>query len=295
MRHNVTLVDPAGYKYAYLLTDACRYVAAGLRGLGHATDLTVNQIEVPGRNVVVGTHLLTGQEAASIAQSGAEYVALHSEWLFTRPDGTGVVSSFVGDRLEREYGRFYQRAAAVWDPYQWNLDLLARLGIAPEKLRLIPTLGYATEIDEIAQRPWAEKDIDVLFFGSITPRRNRVLDALGRSCKVVSVLDAPKDFRNDLIARARLNLNLPGEERYTHLSVYRVAYLLNNRGALISEAATTHADLQAMIETAPYDRLIEACLEALPRAEEIAERGYAAFKETSMAEVMRPVVEPAAA
>ena len=108
------------------------------------------------------------------------------------------------------------------------------------------------------------------------------------------MLDAPKDFRNDLIARARLNLNLPGEERYTHLSVYRVAYLLNNRGALISEAATTHADLQVMIETAPYDRLIESCLEALPRAEQIAERGYAAFKQI-MAEVMRPVVVSAGA
>jgi hypothetical protein len=290
MRYNLTLVDPSGYKYAYLLTDACRYVGYGLRGLGHAVDLTVNQVDVPGKNLIVGTHLLSAQEASAIVDSGAEYVAVHSEWLFTRPDGTGVVSSFVGERFERDYGRFYQRAAAVWDPYQWNLDLIGRLGVPPERLKLIATIGYHPAMDEVAHRPWREKDLDVLFFGSMTPRRSKVLDELRRRHRVVAVLDAPKDFRNDLIARARLHLNLPGSDVYTHLSVYRVAYLLNNRSAVVTETATTHADLQAMTVAAPYGDLAEACRQALDCAEALAERSHEQFKRTSMSEVLRPIV-----
>ena len=290
VQYNVTLVSPDGYRFAYLLTDTCRLAAYGLRSLGHRCDLTVNTIETGKLNVIVGAHLMKPAETQAMIAAGARYVVVQSEWLAPGATRGRIVSSFHGDRFEAECRLLFERADAVWEAYEWNAGLLGAWNIPPERIKSYRTIGYHEKMRDVEHRPWAEKDIDVLFFGSITPRRQQVLAALARRFRTLAILDAPAEFRNDLIARAKLNLNLNADERYPHLSLGRVGYLLNNRCAIVSESATTHPEIQALLECAPYERLVEECAAQLAKGErldDIASSSYERFKAMPMTEVLR--------
>jgi hypothetical protein len=292
VRHNVTLINPANYRYGYLLTDICRYFAFGLRDLGHRADLTVNQLDAGVMNVIVGTHLLTPAEVTTIVASQLEYVALQSEWLSPGPAPNSVVSSFQGERFEPTLRPLLERATAVWDAFHSNIAMLRRFDIAAERIKWLSSYGYAAEMREIRHRPWPEKDIDVLFFGSVSERRRVILAELGRSLRVVSVLDAPAAFRNDLIARARLNVNLHASEAFTHLPLTRVSYLLNNAALVVSEPVTTNAELHPMITFAPRDELLERCRALLAQtdAAQLGEARLTEFARQPMSEVLRPIL-----
>ena len=290
--YNVTLISPDNYKYGYLLTDICRFMAYGLRSLGYRCDLTLNSIDTNRINIIVGSHLVTPAEADAIVRAGVRYVVFQSEWLFPGKAPGQVVSSFRGERFAAESLPLLKGTQAVWEPYDWNIGLLKGAGIPPERVKRYRAIGYHELMRDVRHRPWRAKDIDVLFFGSLTERRQRVLDALARRYRVTSLLDAPAEFRNDLIARARVNLNLNAADHYTHLSLSRVGYLLNNACAVVSEAATTHHEIQALMRCAPYERLVEACQEQLgrPDLEEQAERSYGRFKVFPVAEELRRVL-----
>src|SRR5579862_2891619 len=100
MQYNVTLIDPANYKYAYLLTDTSRMIAYGLRSLGYSCSLTVNNLDASAINVIVGTHLLQEQDSNSIINSGVKVVVHQSEVLMPGTGGVRVRSSFLGDQFE---------------------------------------------------------------------------------------------------------------------------------------------------------------------------------------------------
>jgi hypothetical protein len=290
-KYNVTLIDPAGYKFAYLLTDSCRLIAYGLRGLGYQADLTVNSLDPTAVNVIIGGHLLSGETARGIAGSGMRYVVFQSEWLSEGPDGK-VHSSFQAANFEPNCRALFEGAAQVWEAYDHNRSLLERWDLAPGRLRTIGGVGFHPDMADVKHRPWAEKDVDVLFFGSVTPRRARVIDELSKTLRVLALLDAPAAFRNDLIARAKLNLNLHATDEYQHLSLARVSVLLNNRCVVVSEQANTHKELQALMATVEYGRLTGACraLLATQDLEAMAGASFAAYQQMPMSEVLRPLL-----
>jgi hypothetical protein len=289
--YNVTLIYPPAYRFAYLLTDICRFFAFGLRDLGHRADLTVNQLDRSAINVIVGTHLMTQGDVQSIVGSDLRCVALQSEWLSIGTSGK-VISSFQGENFEPILRPLFERADAIWDAFHSNISMERRLGVDPERIKWLSTYGYAADLQEINHRSWAEKDIDVLFFGSIGDRRGALLQELGKHMHTVAVLDAPAAFRNDLIARAKLNVNLHASEQFTHLPLTRVSYLLNNAGVVISEPVETNYELHPMISFAPATELIESCraLLADPATAELGEQRLEQFKAIPMSEVLRPML-----
>lgn len=292
MKYNVTLIDPASYKFAYLLTDTCRLVASSIRSLGHVCDLTVNSLDDQALNIVFGGHLLNRDAARQIASSGARYVAHQSEWLTLGPDGQTVVSSFQGASFEPNCRAFFAGAELVWEAYDHNVGLLEKLDIPRERFRRLASVGFHQDLVDVTHRPWAEKDVDVLFFGSVTPRRARVIDALAQNLRVVAVLDAPAAFRNDLIARAKLNLNLHASDEFRHLSLSRVSVLLNNCCAVVSERAETNPELHPLMVMAEYDRLVETCHELLARPDlpVLAEQSFERYRQMPMADLVRPLI-----
>ena len=98
--------------------------------------------------------------------------------------------------------------------------------------------------------------------------------------------------RADLIARAKVNLNLHATDDFRHLSLARVGVLLNNRCAVVSEQADTHPELQALMTTTEYRRLAGACraLLARPDLDAVAEASFEGYRRIPMAEVLRPIV-----
>ena len=291
MKFNVTLIDPANYKYAYLATDLCRAVTFGLRSLGHECNMSVNNFDVSAVNIVAMTHLLSEQDVSAIMEAGLRYICIQTEALSPGSGEVKVMSAFQGDQFERKCRRFYEKAIAIWEPYDSNRALLALFDIPPERLKKL-SLGFHERLMDVDHRSPDKKDIDVLFFGSMSSRRLAILNALSQRVKVTGLLDAPAAFRNDLIARARININIHNADPFKHLSLTRATYLLNNRAALLSETSDTHPQLRALIFEAEYDQLAQRCLELLssPSLDNEIEESFERFKQMPMTEYLREIL-----
>src|SRR5260370_468578 len=133
LRYNVTLVDPAGYKFAYVLADICRIVASGIRSLGHRCDLTTNNIDPGAVNIIVGTHLLSPQDLTMVQQSGSKYIALHTEWLSPGDPPYQVKSTFQGNNFEPTQRPCLEGALAVWEAWKSNIQMISRFDIPPDR------------------------------------------------------------------------------------------------------------------------------------------------------------------
>ncbi len=293
MKYNVTLIDPPQYKYAYLITDVCRIIAYGLRSLGFTCNMSTNNLDAGAMNILLGVHLLSAADSDAIVNSGVQYLVHQSELLHPGKGAYKVVSAFLGEEFEPRCRRLFEHAVEIWEPFGPNSELLAQLDIPRERIKPFRQ-GFQPELMDVQHRPWADKDIDVLFVGSVTPRRNRILSELSRYMRVHAALDAPAAFRNDLMARARINLNLRANDNSKLLEAGRVTYLFNNRCVVVSETAESHPHLQAFSVNAPYDQLVGTCrallAEGQPKMEAIAEAALQGYKRMPMTDVLKELL-----
>jgi SAM-dependent methyltransferase len=149
----------------------------------------------------------------------------------------------------------------VWDYSAENVSRLRELGV--QDIRHVP-LGYVPELARIAP---ATEDIDVLFYGCLNDRRQKVIDELkARGLNVVTVWGTYGEERDRSIARAKVVLCLHYYEAKV-FEIVRAAYLFSNEKAVVAEweaERTEHADLREAVCGAPYEGLVAAC-EALVR------------------------------
>ncbi len=290
MKYNVTLVDPANYKFAHLLTDICRTIAYGLRDLGLDCDLTVNSIDTGATNIIVGTHLLNAAEVAAIVNSGAPYIPLQSEVLHRDPETGAVSSSYQGQQFETIARPLMDRAVAVWDGLT-ELRVLHQLSVADEKVRRF-RIGYCEGLEDIEHRPYDRKDIDVLFFGSLTPHRQSVFSSL-HGMRVALFEYGPSAFRNDMIARAKINLSLHSAPELDYFPQTRTGYLLNNRAFVLAETSIDHPAMRDLVVEAPADKLRSRCAQLLSnpaQLEQQADTAYQGYRKLRMADMLAEIL-----
>ena len=146
---------------------------------------------------------------------------------------------------------------AVLDYSARNARALRRDGV--ETVRILP-IGYAPTLARVTHR--AQKDIDILFYGSLNERRQKVLADLERAgVSVVHRFGVYGRERDALIGRARIVLNL----HYYEMAIFevvRVSYLLANGAAVVTEGEEDDEDIAPFREglaLAPYDGLVETC------------------------------------
>ena len=139
-----------------------------------------------------------------------------------------------------------------------NILALQEHGIeGPQLLRI----GYQRELVRIASAQ--EQDIDVLFYGSINPRRLAVLDELQKQgLNVVKLFGVYGVKRDQFIARSKLVLNMHYYNQHI-FEVVRVFYLMTNGKAVVTEVGDqTSVEPRFLngLRPAPYERLVEECL-----------------------------------
>ena len=266
----VITVTPAGHIHAAALAELAETVLYGLRRLGYDANQTPDLIAAKGRTVLVGAHLLPGD--AVVPSDAIIYNSEHVAWI----------------KAADESYRHLLRACQVWDYSASNATLLTEwLG---KHVHHVP-LGYATELSRISRA--SEQDIDVLFYGSLNPRRAAVLDQLRQAGLAVKyAFGVYGDERDALIARAKVVLNahyyLPGI-----FEIVRVAYLMANRKAVIAEVNMgehVDADLLPGIVTAPYDELARACRRWVDDdngRRQLEERAFHTFAARDMTSILR--------
>jgi SAM-dependent methyltransferase len=156
----------------------------------------------------------------------------------------------------------------VWDYSIRNVERLQLQGITD--IRCVP-IGYVRELERITEAP---KDIDVLFYGSMCPRRQWVIEQLRESgVAVVTTFGTYGADRDALIARSRIVLNVHFYESKI-FEIVRVSYLLANGVCVLSEDGhdPMEEEFRDAVAFASYEDLVTRCLELL--ADDTLRQGY---------------------
>lgn len=240
----ITVVTPPGYVHSQAFYEVAETLHHGLRALGHDPLLT-DAIQVPGRrHIVLGANLLPC--LGSGADPAPDAILYNLEQIF--PGSPWLSPDLLG--LLRRY--------RVWDYSRLNVAALQELGA--RAVQLLP-IGYTPALTRIPALDDGE-DIDVLFFGSLNPRRLQVLEALDRrGLRVQALVGVYGAARDRFIARSKIVLNVHYYEA-RRFEIVRASYLLANQRCVVSERgadAEEEADLAAGVVFADYPDLVERC------------------------------------
>lgn len=238
-RFHLTIVRPQGYRHSDCFHEVAETMFHALRRLGHDVTLQENSIEPGATTILFGAHLLHRMQALALP---ASVVVYNLEQL-----GGAIIPTWYMDLAAK---------VQIWEYTPLNLARWSRVPcVAPPRL---VEIGYVAELSRIVSAPL--QDIDVLFYGSVTPRRKSVLDALAatglRMCAANGVYGAERDA---LIARSRVVLNLHAREQRI-FEMVRVSYLLANAKAVVVEESEDMGALADAVAACTYDGLIETCV-----------------------------------
>ncbi len=185
----------------------------------------------------------------------------------------------------------------VWDYSASNVAALKAAGICNiHHLKM----AYAPQMTRFESQ--AEPDIDVLFYGNINPRRQAVIDAIrAKGLHVVTSNDVEGGLhgavRDQYLARAKMVLNLHGQDESKAFEIARVSYLLANKKAVVSEINAGNDiddDLRRAIIGAPLEQIPQLCADLAAQPDEctkIGQRGFEAFVARDAVALMQGAVD----
>ena len=276
MKLAVVIVSPAGYPHSAAFDEVALGLTEALRGLGHDVVSSRNLAVGDRRAIVLGANLIPG--------SG---LALPPDAVLYNLEQIDAASTWLTPALLALYRRH-----PVWDYSPANRERLAARGVP--RPTLVP-LGHVPALTRIPVRPEGE-DIDVLFYGSLNPRRIQVLRALAAAgIAVEQVFGVYGEARDALIARAKIVLNLHYYEAKV-FEVVRVSYLLANHKAVVSERGADRDEEAAFapgVAFAAYDAIVPTCraLLADPAARAaLARAGHALWTARAQATFVEPAI-----
>ena len=275
----VTIVSPPGYQHSEAFREVAESIHFALISLGHDSVVTTEGA-LPGRqHIVLGANLLPHFPIPIDRQAilyNLEQAQAGSPWF--QPEYFDVL-----------------RRHAVWDYSAHNALALGSLGVEVDSI--VP-IGYVEQLTRITHAP--SPDIDVLFIGSMNPRRTRVLEEMEASgLSVHAAFGVYGSARDALIGRAKVVLNVHYYEAKV-LEMVRISYLLANHCVVLSEPGSDPLEDAAFSEGivfAEYDRLAERACELVQAPDEcalVSKRGFELFSARPASEYLRSVLGGAA-
>jgi hypothetical protein len=202
-------------------------------------------------------------------------------------------SFYYSDSGETEYNYFFNEnylnvlkgAYQVWDYSKSNITWLKnKLGV--ENIHYVPICF----VHNMNKNIKAEKDIDILFYGSLNKKRKTILNRLEEVAKsnglnlVIQNNDCWDEDLDKLIARAKIVLNIHFYENAT-LELHRLSQLLSNKCFVMCEASKDKELIHKYkggMEFAQHSDVASRCLYWLGQSTEertnIANKGHGIFK-----------------
>jgi hypothetical protein len=243
---------------------------------GVPAEITENHLDGAKQNILIGCHLLSPE---IIPQIPNDTIVLNTEQI-------GDQHATQNDRCVAFLKRF-----RAWDYSATNIVRLRDYGIySVEHLRI----GYHAKLERIFSTE--RKEIDILFYGSMTVPRQNIINSLQKSgAHVVALFGVYGAERDRHIAKSKLVLNLH-QKTSQIFEVIRCHYLMNNAKAIVCQwdEGTTGDDCYAEgLLKAPYERLVSTCLEVLSREEvrkEYEEKSLAALRSLDAVTIMRDLL-----
>lgn len=240
-RFNICIIRPTGYIHSLVFKETADLLMYSLQALGHKAVVAFNNIDVTKINIVIGIHLLDGD---FIDQMPPSTIILNTEPL------ENVISNWRGKILE-----YCESGLEIWDYNDVNIAYLQNNGVKNvKKLHF----GYQSELQTININQ--KRDIDVLFYGSTSTRRELILNELtNRGLKVQTLFGVYGDERDEWISRAKVVLDHNNYD-YNIFNVVRVFYLLTNGAAVVSEASDStiiEPQFKEGVIASPYDKIVD--------------------------------------
>jgi hypothetical protein len=246
--YRVCIIMPKGYAHSSAFIEIAHLLVSSLTSLGLSCDIKLNDLAPDRINVLLGFHLLNYNDGLRQYR----YIPYQLEQLSEKE---GAYSENV--RL------LLSHATEVWD---YSLENIAFLGSRGIRAKHLP-VGYHQDLDRIPDS--ADREFDVLFYGSIGGRRKPVLDRICANprLKVKLLFGAYGRQRDEYIARSKIVLNVHYYETKIFEAV-RISYLLNNRCFVLSEESAANPYAEVDIPLVPYGDLEKMCEYYVQHAEE---------------------------
>lgn len=244
MKFNICLIKPNGYIHSAAFAELAEVVGYGLKDLGCEVGINVNQFFADATNIVIGCHLLPDEIISQLSDST---IVLNTEQVYR-------------DSMEWNYKIFAAaKRCRLWDYSKKNIEKFESLGIQGGRFLQI---GYHSKLNRLVKAK--EQDIDILFYGSINERREKILEGLeSAGLKVEKIFGVYGSARDRLIERSKVVINLHYYDSKI-FEIVRAFYLMANSKAIVSEVSQDTVIDECYREGVcgvPYDRLIESCID----------------------------------
>lgn len=243
---NVLRIQPEDQEWTRCFEEAARLLVHSFRDMGLPCSESVNVPVHSSLNIVIG-----GRLASEALYRGLSYVYWQLEQLV--PETVAVTPWLPG---------VLHNAKAVWDFSFETPSLMKQWGVVSETL----APGYHPAMRTMRA---VEPEYDVLYFGVLNERREKVLEALSRAgAKVKFLCGAYGSDRDAWIEKARIQLNIHTSPTNSFESV-RNSHLVNNGCFIVTEESPSMPWPDVPLVSVPYDELVATCLHYLERPEEM--------------------------
>lgn len=245
LKINVVRVRPPEYPHYRVFDEVVESLVKSLIDLGYDADATFNKIHAKSINIMIGAHMLPDQDLRNLPDN----VIIYNFEQFTSH------SSFMREA--------YVQAMATHGTLDYSLKNIEELKSRYPDAKVVHVpVGYHKCLTKIQNR---EKDIDVLHYGAISQRRDKILTELEeKGLKVERAFNVYGKERDDLIKRSKVVLNMHQHDDTQILEAVRVSYLMANSKVVVCEynrdTEVPHRLTDGFIGV-PYDRLVEACID----------------------------------
>lgn len=255
-----------------------------LEDLGHQVNLSGLSLDSSSVNLVIGAYFLRSEQIQGLAKSRLTYININTEVIANNSLNFNPAKvDFMGSYLP-----MMQAGLARWDVIEDNLPEYGKYNSPAHFLRW----GYHPSMKDIVHR--VDKDLDYYFFGTLSPRRRRILGKLDSAgFKGIADHSCPYFLRNDRIARSKINLNLIQDEKYSHVNSFRICYLANNDCHILSELENDPAGYLKYTEIVDPEQIVDHAASSLSN-NHWRERGLAsteAFQEFRMRSIMERLID----
>jgi hypothetical protein len=270
----------------HMVDDVVNTFVVAARKLGYEVSSERATLRTDAINIVCFAHQLLPQALQDMTVNS---IVLNFEQLVS------------GSQAHTESYLALLRAHYVWDYSKTNLARYAEFGI--DNGHYVP-LGYEEEaanaLHPESVLPDVLQDIDVLFFGSLSPRRERVLLAMKKKglnvvCNEGSLWD--NAYRDELIRRSKLVLNMHFFDNSRIVEIPRLSMLFRQRKAVLCELygdSEIFPELRQVVAGTACDDLADMAV-LLTSAPQLRRRlehqGFETFRRRSQAAILGPALD----
>lgn len=297
---DVVIPGPPEYIHVEAFREVATTVHDGLQKLGFDSKLyfhSFNMVTKTRRSLILGGHLLSifgGWVPEDSIIYNLEYIPEPNGFDEGRPETPDKWKLCMGGRPA--YIGVLKKAGLILDYSKHNARNIRHYGVTAP-VRTLP-MGYSDTLLKIPFAP--EKDIDVLFIGSISPRRQAIIDTIkAKGYNAIACFGVYGKERDALLSRAKICLSAHYYESNLFEQV-RISYYLANGLFVISEDSSCPHEDETWSEgvvIVPYAELANTCIHWLKNWDslhreraQITQNGMAFMRRRTMEDMLKGVL-----